>query len=240
MRLVRTQDTTSVDPASWRGQDVLARARPTDLDDIEHHLPMPATHQEYQDHRWYGVLVRCIGSVMRYISPEQIKRHTRESQKYQYTLVPVPRTSTLAKRILEEEGVLGDVTISPYNLQFIPLAEDVISLENDTAFKEIWVVRPPVVYRQVRHARLDIVWAGWGRDSPLRCRTRVRHFPEDLRDISTDSREGRLRCREFLPLFETAVTDVFTPLEARKTFDSKHPCGHQSDSRYPAHAITEA
>jgi hypothetical protein len=46
----------------------------------------------------------------------------------------------LVSQILEEEGVLGDVTISTYNLQFIPLAEDVISLENDSAFKDIWVV----------------------------------------------------------------------------------------------------
>ena len=42
--------------------------------------------------------------------------------------------------ILEEKGVLGDVTINPYKLQFIPIAEDVISLEADSAFKEIWVV----------------------------------------------------------------------------------------------------
>lgn len=35
---------------------------------------------------------------------------------------------------------MGDVTISTYNLQFIPIAEDVISLENDTAFRDIWVV----------------------------------------------------------------------------------------------------
>lgn len=48
--------------------------------------------------------------------------------------------STLVSQILEEEGVLGEVTISAYNLQFIPIAEDVVSLENDTAFKEIWVV----------------------------------------------------------------------------------------------------
>jgi hypothetical protein len=41
---------------------------------------------------------------------------------------------------LEEEGVLGEVTLASYNLQFIPLAEDVISLEHDDAFKEIWVV----------------------------------------------------------------------------------------------------
>ncbi|KAI0800664.1 Sec1-like protein [Fomes fomentarius] len=73
------------------------------------------------------------------IVADQIKRHARESQKHTYTLLLVPRTSTLVTRILEEEGVLGDVTISSYNLQFIPLAEDVISLENDNAFKEIWV-----------------------------------------------------------------------------------------------------
>lgn len=48
--------------------------------------------------------------------------------------------STLVKRILEEEGVLGDVTLSYYNLQFIPTEEDVLSLEVDNAFKEIWVV----------------------------------------------------------------------------------------------------
>ncbi|PSS29662.1 hypothetical protein PHLCEN_2v2810 [Hermanssonia centrifuga] len=73
------------------------------------------------------------------IIADQIKRHARESQKHTYTLFLVPRTSTLITRILEEEGVLGDVTISSYNLQFIPIAEDVISLEHDSAFKEIWV-----------------------------------------------------------------------------------------------------
>ncbi|KII91306.1 hypothetical protein PLICRDRAFT_89630 [Plicaturopsis crispa FD-325 SS-3] len=73
------------------------------------------------------------------IIADQIKRHVRESLKHTYTLLLVPRTSTLVTRILEEEGVLGDVTISSYNLQFIPIADDVISLENDNAFKEIWV-----------------------------------------------------------------------------------------------------
>jgi hypothetical protein len=71
---------------------------------------------------------------------EQVKAHIRESQKHRYTLFLVPRTSTLVSRILEEEGILGDITISSYNLQFIPIADDVISLENDNAFKEIWVV----------------------------------------------------------------------------------------------------
>ncbi|KAJ8518791.1 hypothetical protein ONZ45_g4174 [Pleurotus djamor] len=68
-----------------------------------------------------------------------VKRHSRESQKYTYTIFFVPRVSTLVTRILEEEGVLGDVVVSTYNLQFIPLAEDVVSLERDSAFKELWV-----------------------------------------------------------------------------------------------------
>ncbi|KAI0347981.1 Sec1-like protein [Trametopsis cervina] len=72
------------------------------------------------------------------IIADQIKRHAREAQRHTYTLFLVPRTSTLVTRILEEEGVLGDVTIAAYNLQFIPIADDVISLEHDTAFKEIW------------------------------------------------------------------------------------------------------
>ncbi|KAL6304888.1 Sec1-like protein [Sparassis latifolia] len=73
------------------------------------------------------------------ILADQLKRHSREAQKHTYTILLVPRTSTLVSRILEEEGVLGDVTVSSYNLQFIPLAEDVISLEFDNAFKELWV-----------------------------------------------------------------------------------------------------
>lgn len=91
----------------------------------------------------YCRYVSSSSEVIQYVSSvsDQIKRHAREGQSYTYTLLLVPRISTLVKRILEEEGVLGDVTVSAYNLQFIPIAEDVISLENDNAFKELWVVR---------------------------------------------------------------------------------------------------
>ncbi|KAM6498628.1 ATP binding protein [Amanita muscaria] len=73
------------------------------------------------------------------IIAEHIKRHAKESRKFVYTALLVPRVSTLVSQILEEEGVLGDVSIGSYNLQFIPLAPDVISLENDKALREIWV-----------------------------------------------------------------------------------------------------
>ncbi|KAH7886208.1 Sec1-like protein [Phlebopus sp. FC_14] len=80
-------------------------------------------------------------SLIKYIKiiADQIKRHAKESLKHRYTLFLVPRTSALVSRILEEEGVLGDVTIASYNLQFIPIAEDVVSLEHESVFKELWV-----------------------------------------------------------------------------------------------------
>ena len=71
---------------------------------------------------------------------EQVKLHIRDGQKHAYSMFLVPRESTLVKRILEEEGVLGEVTISSFNMQFIPLSDDVVSLENENAFKEIWAV----------------------------------------------------------------------------------------------------
>ncbi|KAL0582013.1 Vacuolar protein-sorting-associated protein 33 [Marasmius crinis-equi] len=73
------------------------------------------------------------------IIADHIKRHAKESLRYNYTILLVPRASTLVSRLLEEEGVLGDVTISAYNLQLIPLAEDVVSLEYESAFKDLWV-----------------------------------------------------------------------------------------------------
>ncbi|KAG8815453.1 hypothetical protein FRC17_000706, partial [Serendipita sp. 399] len=66
-------------------------------------------------------------------------KHTASGDKHIYTLILTPRTSTLISQVLEEEGVLGEITILPYNLQFIPLEDDVISLEHENAFKEIWL-----------------------------------------------------------------------------------------------------
>ena len=87
-----------------------------------------------------GMSMLCLSMLHNDFVSDQIKQHTKESKKHTYTLFLVPRVSTLVSQILEEEGVLGDVTISTYNLQFIPIAEDVISLESDNAFKDLWVV----------------------------------------------------------------------------------------------------
>ncbi|KAH8835626.1 ATP binding protein [Flagelloscypha sp. PMI_526] len=73
------------------------------------------------------------------IVADQIKRHLKDSQQHIYTLLLVPRVSTVVSQILEDEGVLGEVRIEAYDLQFIPLADDVLSLERSSAFKELWV-----------------------------------------------------------------------------------------------------
>jgi hypothetical protein len=42
--------------------------------------------------------------------------------------------------ILEESGVLGEVNISEFPLYFIPLADDLLSLEFDDCFSDLYLV----------------------------------------------------------------------------------------------------
>ncbi|KAH7108434.1 ATP binding protein [Auriculariales sp. MPI-PUGE-AT-0066] len=70
---------------------------------------------------------------------DHLKAHRAANQKFSYTVLLVPRVSTVMRRIFEDEGVLGDLTLSAYDLQFIPLEDDVISLEYEHAFREIWL-----------------------------------------------------------------------------------------------------
>lgn len=52
----------------------------------------------------------------------------------------VPRRSLVSDHILEAAGVLGEATIHEYSLHFIPLADDVLSLELDSAFSDLYLV----------------------------------------------------------------------------------------------------
>jgi hypothetical protein len=122
--------------------------------DGEHCVPLQAIHQVHED-SGRCVLIPSFSPTITYslytFRPDQIKRHIQSptTQRHTYTLFLVPRVSTLATRILEEEGVLGEITVSAYNMQFIPLEEDVISLECEAAFKEIWVVSTTVPRRRL-------------------------------------------------------------------------------------------
>ena len=100
------------------------------------------------------------------MNQDHIKRHAKELRKHNYTLLLVPRISTLVSSILEEEGVLGDVTISSYNLQFIPIAEDVISLEYENAMRELWVVSEDLSFF-LGEGWLIHNLLGWGRNCDI-------------------------------------------------------------------------
>ncbi|KAG8936355.1 hypothetical protein FRC02_002948 [Tulasnella sp. 418] len=73
------------------------------------------------------------------IIANQIKGLASSTSPHTYTLVLVPRRTTLCDRVLEEEGVFGEVTISSYKLEFIPLEDDLVSLEYENTFREIFM-----------------------------------------------------------------------------------------------------
>lgn len=46
----------------------------------------------------------------------------------------------ISDRIFEDAGVLGDIEIGELPLHFIPLAEDVLSLELEDSFRDLFLV----------------------------------------------------------------------------------------------------
>lgn len=77
---------------------------------------------------------------MRYIA-NHIKRWTQSGTKIDCWLFFVPERTLVCERILEEEGVKGDITISDYAMDWIPYEDDLISMELDPAtWKEIYLV----------------------------------------------------------------------------------------------------
>ncbi|KAJ6486104.1 Sec1-like protein [Mycena vitilis] len=158
------------------------------------------------------------------IIADQIKRHAKEAQKYTYTLLLVPRISTLVSRILEEEGVLGDVRISSYNLQFIPIADDVISLENDNAFKEIWVDGDETVIYDSAQALLTLEKlyglfpriVGKGDQAARLATLLTRHLPTD--SSTPDTLLTQSEKIDSLIVLDRRV-DMITPLLTQLTYE---------------------
>lgn len=55
----------------------------------------------------------------------------------------MPRRTLISDSILEEAGVLGDASISELPLYFFPLEHDVLSLELDDAFQDLYLHKDP-------------------------------------------------------------------------------------------------
>lgn len=75
---------------------------------------------------------------------DQIRRLQRESQTgHDFHIFWVPRRTLVTDTILEEAGVLGDVSISELPLYFFPLENDVLSLELEDTFQDLYLTKDP-------------------------------------------------------------------------------------------------
>ena len=71
---------------------------------------------------------------------DQIKRVQRESQTgHDFHIFWVPRRTLVSDQLLEEAGVLGDVSVAELPLSFFPLENDVLSLELNDSFKDLYL-----------------------------------------------------------------------------------------------------
>ncbi|KAJ2907058.1 hypothetical protein MKZ38_008626 [Zalerion maritima] len=71
---------------------------------------------------------------------EQMKRLQRETQTgHEFHVFWVPRRTLVSDQIFEEEGVLGDANIVELPLNFFPLDKDVLSLELDESFHDLYL-----------------------------------------------------------------------------------------------------
>jgi hypothetical protein len=68
----------------------------------------------------------------------------RESQTgHEFSIFWVPRKTLVSEKILEEAGVLGDTTTSEFPLYFLPLEKDLLSLELEDSFSDLYLHRDP-------------------------------------------------------------------------------------------------
>jgi vacuolar protein sorting-associated protein 33A len=68
-----------------------------------------------------------------------IANHVK-SKNVSHSIFFVPQRTLICDRVLEEEGVLGDVTIGEYYLDVINLEDDLLSLEMPTSFRDFYLV----------------------------------------------------------------------------------------------------
>lgn len=73
-----------------------------------------------------------------------MKRLQRESKTgHEFHIFWVPRRTLVSDKLLEELGVLGDAEIADLPLYFFPLEKDVLSLELEDSFRDLYLSKDP-------------------------------------------------------------------------------------------------
>ncbi|KAI4256524.1 MAG: hypothetical protein L6R42_006172, partial [Xanthoria sp. 1 TBL-2021] len=74
----------------------------------------------------------------------QIKRLQQISSiEHEVSVIWVPRRTLVCNKILEEAGVLGDISVEALPLHFIPLDQDVLTLAYDDPFADLYLRKDP-------------------------------------------------------------------------------------------------
>lgn len=88
---------------------------------------------------------------------DHMKRLQRESKTgHEFHIFWVPRRTLVSDKLLEELGVLGDAEIAELPLYFFPLDKDVLSLELDDSFKDLYLSKDPTSIFILARALLGI------------------------------------------------------------------------------------
>ncbi|KAL9034246.1 MAG: hypothetical protein Q9180_005513 [Flavoplaca navasiana] len=74
----------------------------------------------------------------------QIKRLQQASSiEHEVSVIWVPRRTLVCNKILEEAGVLGDISVEALPLHFLPLDQDVLTLAYDDPFADLYLRKDP-------------------------------------------------------------------------------------------------
>lgn len=72
---------------------------------------------------------------------EQIKKLQRTSNiDHEFSVILVPRRTLVCNKIFEDAGVLGDLSVMEFPLYFLPLEQDLLSLELEDSFGDLFLV----------------------------------------------------------------------------------------------------
>ncbi|KAH7060881.1 vacuolar sorting protein-like protein [Macrophomina phaseolina] len=75
---------------------------------------------------------------------EQIKKLRHNGMvDHEFSVFWVPRRTLVSDQVLEEAGVLGEVNVAEWPLNFVPLSDDLLSLELEDSISDLYVRKDP-------------------------------------------------------------------------------------------------
>ncbi|KAK9458925.1 Sec1-like protein [Lipomyces oligophaga] len=162
------------------------------------------------------------------IASGQIKQLLQDAEtEYEFNIFVYPEKMLSVEKVFEEEGVLGDVIISEWNLGFIPLEDDLLSIElPDAGFKDLYLNGLPTTVSSsalALHALQQQYGLypriiGKGDNAKKLCELLLRMRREALSAPDQEWAKGEASAFEQLIIVERG-TDMVTPLMTQLTYE---------------------